>query len=238
MKMVCQTIPILTLDDHDEPPNLAGRDLAINGLVEIMCGIHVLELALAGLTIEEIWLALRSLLNLERYQVHANGQRVEYSYIASSGDRIEFVRAFGRKGLGTVWTKQEFMEICHMSEVDWANSVAEGLPFDELADGTTVLNETEVDEWNRRRRNGVPSGLAIMERLADAAEQIANHLDPESPQIVGTPYVAKQLGKSVKWVGDLVRRQTIPKGCVVPGTGNGKEWRFFRKKIDKWIESR
>jgi len=234
--MVSQTIPTLILD-HDDLP-VTGRHQVINGLVEISCGIHVLEMDFSGLEVGEIWLALQAVLNLERYEAYVNGRRVGYGYIARPGDRIEFVKAFGRKGVGIVWTKQKFMEIFLMTEADWADWVANGLPFDQLADGTIVLNETMVDEWNRQRQQGVPDGLAFLERLADAAEHIATLLDSDPLEIVGTPYVAEKAGKSVKWIGDLVRRGEIPKNCVVPGTGNGKEWRFYRKRIDKWIESR
>ena len=47
-----------------------------------------------------------------------------------------------------------------------------------------------------------------------------------------------KVGCSVKWVGDLVRTGQIPKSCIVPGAGNGKQWRFYRSKIDRWIEGK
>ena len=34
----------------------------------------------------------------------------------------------------------------------------------------------------------------------------------------------------------MVRIGKIPKSCIVPGAGKGKQWRFYRSKIDKWIE--
>jgi hypothetical protein len=146
------------------------------------------------------------------------------------------MKAGGRKGVGKIWTKDEFMTAFHLTENDWMGWVAEGLPRDQLQDGTIVINETEVDEWNQRRRGGASDGLVLLERPAAAAEQIATYLTPTPPEKVGTPYVAQRLGKTVKWIGDLVRNGAIPKSCIVPGTGNGKEWRFFREKIDKWIE--
>ena len=78
----------------------------------------------------------------------------------------------------------------------------------------------------------------VLERIATGIESIAKHLDPTPPEKVGTPYVAERIGVSVKRIGDLCRRGDIPKSCIVPGTGNGKEWRFYRDKIAKWIEQR
>src|SRR5262249_922283 len=75
------------------------------------------------------------------------------------------------------------------------------------------------------------SALTSINRLAD-------HLAPPPQSIVGTPYVAKQLGYTKVWVAELVRKGQIPQHCIVPGTGSGKVWRFYREKIDRWIESR
>jgi hypothetical protein len=37
---------------------------------------------------------------------------------------------------------------------------------------------------------------------------------------------------------DMIRRGEIPRSCIVPGTGNGKIWKLYRRKIDEWIETR
>jgi hypothetical protein len=36
----------------------------------------------------------------------------------------------------------------------------------------------------------------------------------------------------------MVRRGDIPASCVVPGTGTGKPWKFFRPQIESWVASR
>ena len=72
---------------------------------------------------------------------------------------------------------------------------------------------------------------ASLKRLADAH-------DPAPPDHVGTPYVAQKLGVSTTWIADLIRRGEIPGNCIVPGTGNGKPWKFYRERIEKWIASR
>jgi hypothetical protein len=81
----------------------------------------------------------------------------------------------------------------------------------------------------------------ILERIATAAEgihaelqRIGSHFQP--PEVVKSRFIAGRLGCSVKWVGDLVRTGQIPKNCIVPGTGDGKQWKFYRSKIEKWLE--
>jgi hypothetical protein len=99
----------------------------------------------------------------------------------------------------------------------------------------------------------------LLERIALATERIAQHLEATGPDhhactasvvrladhlapspsaLVGTPYVAHALGQTTTWVADMARKGTIPKGCVVPGTGTGKPWKFYRDRIDAWLKSR
>jgi hypothetical protein len=74
----------------------------------------------------------------------------------------------------------------------------------------------------------IPASLA---RIADA-------LTPQVPDVVGTPYVAGRLGCTTVWVAEMVRNGEVPKTCLVPGTGHGKPWKFYRRKIDEWLASR
>jgi predicted DNA-binding transcriptional regulator AlpA len=74
--------------------------------------------------------------------------------------------------------------------------------------------------------------------VATSVGRLADHLAPCPSPIVGTPYVAERLGCTTVWVAELVRKGEIPKACLVPGTGRGKLWKFYREKIDRWLESR
>lgn len=81
----------------------------------------------------------------------------------------------------------------------------------------------------------------LLELLSDLALQlgrIADHFDPPPPNVVGTPYVAARLGCTTDWIAMLVRDGGIPVSCLVPGTGNGKPWKFYRPGIDRWLEQR
>lgn len=71
-------------------------------------------------------------------------------------------------------------------------------------------------------------------RIGDKIEALA----PPIPSRVGTRYVADQLDVTVTWVSQMARRNEIPKSCIVAGNGKGKQWKFNKKEIDKWIKER
>ncbi len=80
--------------------------------------------------------------------------------------------------------------------------------------------------------------LESLSSIASDLRRLADHFAPAPGDKVGSPYVATALGQTTTWVAEMARTGTIPKGCVVEGTGNGKPWKFHRAKIDEWIRSR
>jgi hypothetical protein len=69
-------------------------------------------------------------------------------------------------------------------------------------------------------------------------ERIADVLAPAPPEVVGTRYVAQRLACTTVWVAEMARQGQIPKGCILPGTGNGKPWKFYKGRIDGWVAAR
>ena len=118
------------------------------GAVNVVYGAHNLNMPLAGFTVAEIQLSLRDVLNVGiAADAYVDGHLIEDKTIVVAGERIEFVKPFGRKGVGQTWTKEEFMQVFRMTEADWSDWAAKGLPFDVMKNGSIVLNETEVDRW-------------------------------------------------------------------------------------------
>ena len=74
--------------------------------------------------------------------------------------------------------------------------------------------------------------------IAGALKRIADHFDPPPPDVVDSVYLRKKLGCTTQWIADMARNGVIPAACIVPGTGNGKPWKFYRSKIEKWLEER
>jgi hypothetical protein len=54
----------------------------------------------------------------------------------------------------------------------------------------------------------------------------------------GKADAADRLGCTTTWIAETTREGELPESCIVPGTGNGKPWKFYRRLIDEWIESR
>ena len=74
--------------------------------------------------------------------------------------------------------------------------------------------------------------------IAGALKRIADHFDPPPPDVVDSVFVSQKLDCTTQWVAEMARKGEIPVACIVPGTGNGKLWKFYRSKIEKWLEDR
>ena len=74
--------------------------------------------------------------------------------------------------------------------------------------------------------------------IAGALKRIADHFDPPPPDVVDSVYIRQKLGCTTQWIADMARNGVIPVACIVPGTGKGKPWKFYRSKIEKWLEER
>lgn len=104
-----------------------------------------------------------------------------------------------------------------ITAAEYDELLAEGLPTIQFASGVVRHPEAAVDEFFRK--------------MADR-----NHGKP--PELVGSPYIAERLGCTTYWVTQMVRRGEIPSSHVVPGTGSGKPWKFYRVRVDAWLKRR
>ena len=77
-----------------------------------------------------------------------------------------------------------------------------------------------------------------LDTIANAVERLADHFAPAPQDIVGTDYVARKLGCTLIHAARLARDGGIPRSCIVPGTGTGKLWRLYRRRVDEWLERR
>lgn len=79
---------------------------------------------------------------------------------------------------------------------------------------------------------------ACWSSIAKSLERIAEALDPKPPDYVDGPFVAARLGLTATRVAQMARDGDIPSFCIVPGTGDGKPWKFVRSRIEAWIAAR
>ncbi len=74
--------------------------------------------------------------------------------------------------------------------------------------------------------------------IARELRKLRRALRPAEPEIIGTPEVAKLAGVTTAAVRQWVESGAVPRNCIVPGSGNGTPWRFYRRRILKWLRTR
>ena len=105
-------------------------------------------------------------------------------------------------------------------------------PGVEMSDGSTAI------ETSAEATRVLELFVAALEGIQAEQKRIADHFDPPPPDVVGTDYVAGRLDCTKVWASQMARDGEIPSNCVVPGTGNGKPWKFRRSGIEKWLARR
>jgi hypothetical protein len=101
-----------------------------------------------------------------------------------------------------------------------------------------VEKAVHTSSVNNALPQGAGTALPDTSPLLAPLTRIADVLTPPTADVVGTDYIAKHLGCTGVWVSDLARRQVIPANCVVPGSGHGSRWKFYRAAVDRWLASR
>ncbi len=169
-------------------------------------------------TVRTVRKALTEVFNIPKNAVALiDGEPVVDESGIGDGDVLEFVRELGMKGLGSLMTPDELRERWKIGSEDYEELLILGLPILRFGNGGVRHPETAVDEFFR---------------------QLGDRNRPVAPELVGSPYIAGRLGCTTVWVTEMVRSGSIPPICVVPGTGNGKPWKFFRVRINEWLARR
>ncbi len=217
------------------------------GLVCVIHGANEDVLPLGGQDVGRVRHEVSGLFNIAPDAIAMiGGHAVSENHLLGHGETLEFIRPSGRKGVGQVWTKDEFCNLFTMGAADFEVMVSEGLPVHRIKDGSIRITETQVDEFldglaGKQSRHlavpPLPSHPDLSSLIADI-RRIADVMDPPPPDIVDSSYVAGRLGCTTTWIADLARQGKIPLGCLVLGTGDGKPWKFHRGAIDAWIAAR
>jgi hypothetical protein len=142
---------------------------------------------------------------------------IDMNYKLRPGDVLEFISPVGSKGLGNLLTADDIKSQWNINAQQYEELLLAGLPVIRFGAGDVRHSEVAVDEFFR---------------------QMAFTAIKSVPEIVGTPYIAERLCCTSIWITEMVRRGVIPPACVVPGTGDGKPWKFYRTRIDEWIRRR
>lgn len=188
----------------------------------------------AGTTVGDVWDTLRHPLNIPSTAIaRMNGAAVSRQHVVGGHDVVEFGAARGQKGVGKVWTDDEYRELFGLSQQDFQNQMRGGLKVMQIGDGTLRITETAVDQFIAGIGGG--AGVDVIATIAASLKRIADHFDPPPADIIGTDYIADRLSCTTVWVAKMATKGMIAKNCVVPGTGFGKPWKFYRSRVDHWI---
>ena len=111
------------------------------------------------------------------------------------------------------------------------NAIDRAIPFAGRSSGDGTGSVAVVVELG-------PETLRLLSEVQADLRRIADHVDPQPADIVGTPYLANKLGCTPTWIAQMVRDGEIPKSCLVSGSGKGRQWKFFRRRIEEWLASK
>jgi len=192
--------------------------------------------AAEALEVRAIHARLKSFMGISSEAVAVvNGNEVLRAEMVQPDSTVEFVVKEGHKGIGRVFTQKEYCDLFGLTEVDFGKQIEQGLRVMQTANGA-VVTETAVDSFIAGLSGGGDG--AFLAVIASSLKRIADHVGPPPPDIIGTDYIADKLGCTKVWVAKMAAEGMIPKNCIVPGTGIGKPWKFYRSRIDPWIVMR
>lgn len=122
------------------------------GYVRIIHGSNEDVLPVGGQTVGRVRSELGGLFNIAPgAEALVGGVPIAEDYTLRHVETLEFVSPLGRKGVGRVWTQEEFCALFKMSGADFDAMVARGLPVHRLEDGTVRIIETQADEFLDRQ---------------------------------------------------------------------------------------
>jgi len=181
---------------------------------------------LEGVPVTTARLQLRAVHGIPGHaRCRVNGISVSGDYRLCQGDALEFVVLWGFKGgADSIWM------------VDDSNRLVS-------------VPASQVEKYGTMGFRPVPSGNGVgleflpfiagyLGQIEHSLRRIADHFDPPPPNVVTTRYVADKLNCTLVHAARQAADGDIPRSCVVPGTGGGKPWKFYRSRIDQWIEQR
>lgn len=116
--------------------------------VRCLHGANELNLTIKGKTVAWVRANLRDALNIAPGALALlDGRRVGEDLVLESGWTLEFLRPVGRKGVGRVWTVEQFCELFQIDQDQFDHLLGLGLRPLRWPDGTIRLCEDQVDRF-------------------------------------------------------------------------------------------
>lgn len=176
------------------------------GRVKVVCGATdgIFD-GLVGVSVATVKASLVDAFNIPFDAIaFVDGEEVGDDYRLQANTVLEFVRQFGKKGVGNqVWTDEDFCKFFKITRETLQAWIAQGLKVKSCLDGSIRITETAVDEFFRGR-------------------VIESPLTTDLPKEVSTEEAANILGLSkdtvlkLRSAGLLQFRNTAPPGSSRP----------------------
>jgi hypothetical protein len=118
------------------------------GFVQLIHGANEDVLEVGGVSVGEVRFQFDRLFNIDpAASPLIDGLPVTEDHVIRHGETLEFLNPFGHKGMGEVWTKEEFCTLFKIGETDFSAMVSKGLPVHRMEDGSIRITETQVDDF-------------------------------------------------------------------------------------------
>lgn len=223
----------------------------MNGPIKVISGPSDGVFDIAGTSVASVRVSLADAFNIPYFAIATvNGAGVNLQHVLVEGDVLVFVGVVGIKGSRLQDSNEQAAHSLLMCSPELQAIAVElresSLSRDAVIDRAIMLVtkhfltafgplDYEARATTRTLAELIAGPLAS---VATDVRRIANQLDPPPPDLVDTSYVADKLGVSAKRISQLALAGEVPAAAIVPGTGEGKPWRFYRSKVDPWIETR
>jgi hypothetical protein len=204
-------------------PILSDHDLAV---VNIGYGPHDLDLPFGGITVAEAELAVRDFLNLggpvERY---VDGHLVWPTYRLLGGERLEFMKVWGRKGGREPVDPRRPVDPRHQTnQLLWE-------VLQEIRELNTSLSRiADYFDPPARHQSDVTGAITALEAKLD---QLASQTKPEREPTKKEWYTPKETTEVVPQYKEATIRQACNLGRIPEAKKISRQWRIPREAVER-----
>lgn len=125
-----------------------ARSEEVGDTVRCVHGANEQNLPDLGRTVAWVRANLKDALNLAPDSMAVlDGRPVGEEHVLEVGRTLEFLRPLGRKGVGRVWTVEQFCELFQIGAEQFEHLLGVGLPKLSWPDGTIRIPEEQVDRF-------------------------------------------------------------------------------------------
>lgn len=150
----------------------------------LVYGPNEIQQDLAGFTLAQIELAVAEVMNIEPgvTPVYVDGVRVDdrSNFVVQAGQRVEWMKDGGEKGIGEVATKELFCRSFRVTDAEWEECLEAGLLTASLKHTAVLFVDDGAEhlEQVRTKREGAP----MVDRLNETELSIVNVLKKGNPR--------------------------------------------------------